>query len=293
MKKIIFIIIPSIILALIVFLGFQYFLNQKSGKGALQVTSNPQSKVYLDGLYIGQTPLCLCEQGEAKQAKNKQMLTVGKYSVKIEPPVKGMLSYEEKVTIGKSVLTVVDRKFGKSTTSEGSIISLTPLTNPEGIELQVLTFPEGAEILLDSTSIGKGPKLIKEDVTESDHAVTITKNGYNEKTIRIRTPKGFRLTAVVYLGVNIAPTPEIEDIKKATPSASIIPEPIKKVRILSTPNGFLRVRKTASLSGIEITRVNTGEEFEVVKESSGWYQIKLITGKIGWVSGQFVSEVKN
>lgn len=293
MKKIIFIIIPSIILALIVFLGFQFFFNRANAKGALQVTSDPKSKVYLNGKLIGTTPLCLCgPETPGGQEVEKEMVTVGEYVVKLEPESKDILPFEEKVSISKSVLTVVDRKFGKSATSEGSVISLSPLDDSEKIELQVLTFPEGAKISLDSASAGNGPLLLDKDITESDHALLVTKDGYKEKTVRIRTPKGYRLTAIVYLGINGTNTVVGKD-KKASPSATVTPQvAVKRVRVLQTPNGFLRVREEASVTAQEVTRVNTGEEFEVSDESTGWYKIKMPTSEEGWVSSQYVTEIE-
>lgn len=293
MKKIIFIIIPSIILALIVFLGFQFFFNRANAKGALQITSDPQSKIYLNGKYIGKSPLCLCGPGSPSgKDATSEMLTVGEYQLKLEPLSKDVLSFEEKITISKSVLTVVDRKFGKSGASEGSVISLTPLTDPEKIELQVLTFPEGATISLDSSEVGKSPLLLKEDVTQSDHVLLLTKDGYKEKTAQIRTPKGYRLTAIVYLGIDTESIYSTKEEKKATSSAKLTPILKKRISILKTPNGFLRVREEGAITAKEVTRVNMGEEFDVIEEASGWYKIKLPTGEEGWVSAEFASELK-
>jgi hypothetical protein len=293
MKKIIFIIIPSIILALIVFLGFQFFFNRTNAKGALQVTSDPKSKVYLNGKLVGETPLCLCgPDSPSGEGNDKEMVTVGEYEIKLEPTAGATLAFEEKIKIERSVLTVVDRKFGKTGESEGSVISLSPLEDTENIELQVLTFPEGAEITLDSASAGSGPLLLNKDITESDHSLLITKDGYKEKTLRIRTPKGYRLTAIVYLAVDGASTAQNGQEKKASPSAALTPKATsKKIRISQTPNGFLRVREEASVTAAEVTRVNTGQEFEVTDEETGWYKIKLPTGTEGWVSAQFAAEI--
>ena len=71
MKKILLYIIPFIA-AILLFAGLVFFLNLNTGKGALQVTSSPQSDVYLDGKLIGSTPLCKCE--------NKDMISTGEHS---------------------------------------------------------------------------------------------------------------------------------------------------------------------------------------------------------------------
>src|SRR5258706_16410471 len=100
MKKLLFILIPAIIITVIFVLGVQFVMNYNSQKGALQVTSAPESKVYLDGQYIGKTPLCKCEAGD--------MLKMGNYTIKLVPEDKNLSEFQEKITISPAVLTVVD-----------------------------------------------------------------------------------------------------------------------------------------------------------------------------------------
>jgi hypothetical protein len=289
MKKVIFIVIPSVILALIVFLSFQFYINRISAKGALQVTANPQSKVYLDGKYIGQTPLCKCEAND--------MINSGNYTIRLEPSDSQFGQFEEKISISNSVLTVVDRKFGRAGGSEGSIISLSPLKSKDAIELMVVTFPEQAEVLLDNVLSGMSPLLLEKNITESDHTLRFKKTGYTEKPVRIRTPKGYRLTATIYLAVDDqALNPSGSQSASVTPSGPLTPSPspskavAEKVTILQTPNGFLRVRASASLSGAEISRVASGDTFELLDETTGWYKIALTDGTEGWVSSDFAEK---
>lgn len=288
MKKLIFIIIPSIILALIVFLSFQFYVNRVSAKGALQVTASPSSKVYLDGKPIGQTPLCKCEAND--------MLPSGDYTLRLVPDDAKFDPFEEKITISNSVLTVVDRKFGRGGGSEGSIISLTPLKDKNAIELMIVSFPDQAEVLVDNVSSGNSPLLLKSNITESDHTLRLKKPGYKEKSVRIRTPKGYRLTATVYLSIDDqavnggTPSAQPKPSGTITPSVSPTPKKTQKVVILQTPNGFLRVRASASLSAAEVTRVDSGATFDLVDESTGWYKIKLSDGTEGWISSQFAEK---
>lgn len=291
MKKVIFIVIPSIILALIVYLSFQFYVNRASAKGALQVTSIPPSKVYLNGELIGQTPLCKCEAND--------MIISGQYTIRLVPNDTQFDQFEEKVTIENSVLSVVDRKFGKGGGSEGSIIALTPLTNKEAIELMVVTFPDQAEVLLDNAPSGMTPVSLTSNITESDHTLRLKKTGYKEKSIRIRTPKGYRLTATAYLSIdeaaiNQTSRPSVTPSVSVTPSTSLTPSPTKKteeqVTILQTPNGFLRVRASASLNATEVKRVESGESFTLVDESTGWYKIQVDPDTEGWVSSQFAEK---
>lgn len=278
MKKILFFVIPAIIFALIIILAYQFFFLRQNVKGALQITSNPRASVYLNGELIGDTPLCKCEA--------QDMLPVGPYTVKLVPKDRSLSEYEEKIEISPSVLTVVDRKFAAGASSEGSVIFLTPLQDDEATQLLVLSIPEKADVLMDNAAVGATPLSIN-DVTESDHALRIKKEGYLDKIIRIRTPKGYKLTARVYLGIGG------DGVSRSVASPSATPTPTggpSTVTILDTPTGFLRVRAEATTGAAEIGRVSPGEEYELLAEETGWYQIRLRNGEEGWISAQYAQE---
>src|ERR1035437_4100388 len=139
MKKVFYILAPFVSVVLI-FAGVLLFLSQNKGKGALQVTSTPIAKVYLNGKLLGQTPLCECEL--------KDMLAVGDYALKIVPNQAGFEAFEEKITINPKVLTVVDRSFADQGLGSGSVINLSPLTNLKDAQISVVSFPDGAQVYL-------------------------------------------------------------------------------------------------------------------------------------------------
>lgn len=273
MRKVLLIVIPLIVAA-IVLGGFIFFIGGNTGKGALQVTATPAANVYLNNQLIGQTPLCKCDP--------KDMLSVGQYTIRLVPQQTGFVAFEEKINITKSVLTVVDRSFGQGGTSQGSVITLTPLSDTNKTELLVVSIPEKAEVFLDNSRSGVTPLLLT-DVTDSDHEIRLSKEGYGEKSVRIRTVKGYKLSSTIYLGVNTEPTLSL-------PSPSASPSATKaEVTILSTPTGFLRVRENPTLTAKEIFRVNPGEVYEVLEEQEDWYRIKLTDGS-GWISSQYASK---
>lgn len=282
MKKALSILIISFGLAGLIFIFVQSVLLRGSDKGALQVTTAPQSKVYLNGKYVGQTPLCRCNP--------KDMISVGDYTIKLVPNAGGFGEFQEKMKISKSILTVVDRKFGSGAGSEGSIITLEQIKQGNMRELLVTSIPDKAEVLLDSTSSGFTPLLLR-NITDSNHELVLKKSGYVDKKVRIRTPSGYKLITSVYLGIDqegflISPTPTTPP---ASPSAT--PTPLgKKVVILQTPTGFLRVRAESTLNSSEVGRVIPGESFVIASEISGWYQIVLKDGGLGWVSSQYVKK---
>ena len=252
-----------------------YLYSKNLGKGALQVTSQPNSKVYLDGKFIGNTPLCKCEA--------QDMVDQGDHSIKLVPAEGDFQPFEQKIPISPKVLTVVDRTFGDNSGSSGSIISLSKLPDKNSLSISVVSFPDKAKIFLDGNESGQSPYLL-DNVTESDHELKLTKPGYSDKTVRVRTVKGYRLEAIIFLAAN----PQTAT-QSASSSASLAPS-ITKILILDTPTGFLRVRDQASLGGNQVGEVLPGEKYDLLDEQSGWYKIKLKDGTIGWVSSQYAQK---
>lgn len=288
MKKIVVVFFISFFLAVGIFFGIQYYINIHSEKGALQVTASPASKVYLDDTYIGQTPLCKCQVSD--------MIAPGNYTIRLTPLDNSLQSFQEQIGISQGVLTVVDRKFGGNGQSEGSIISLSPLTDKTQSELLVVSFPQGAQVSLDDQNIGSTP-LLYNSPTESDHDLKISKEGYNEKEIRIRTPVGYKLTVAAYLSTSTTsltiPTPGTAMSGSLEPSGApsdATPTPVNRVTILTTPTGFLRVRESPSLGASEVGEVTPGDTYELVDVQSGWFEIKMNNGTLGWISSQYAQK---
>lgn len=265
--------LAPLLIAILIFFGILFFLDRKTGKGALQVTSVPQSKVYLDNKLIGTTPLCACDLA--------QMLDVGDYVVKLIPHDLNITPFEERIAINKGTLTVVDRAFADNGSSDGSIISLIPLSSKKDIEIMIVSMPDKANVFLDNNPVGITPLLLKQ-VSESDHDIRIARDGYKEKYLKIKTALGFRLNSLIFLGIGT----DILDVSPASPAATLSP-PVSKILILNTPTGFLRVRENNAVSSSEIAQVKPGESYELVSETEDWLKIKLNDGKEGWVSASY------
>lgn len=281
-RKVLFFIAP-IFLAAVVFFGYQFFFNREVGKGALQVTSIPQASVFANGVFIGKTPLCKCEA--------KDMLPVGEYTIKLVPSQDGLSAFEEKVTINPNVLTVIDRSFGTAGSSSGSVITLSALSDPEAKELSIVSIPQGASVIIDSQDVGTTPYR-SSDISESDHEVKLSKAGFDEKTVRIKITKGYKLSAAVFLSANPNAPVASESAKEdaATGTAVLTPEALGKIVISQTPNGFLRVREQPTTTSTELTRVNSGETFDILDEQNGWYKITASDGVSGWVSADYATK---
>jgi len=273
MKKVLLFLAPLLI-AILIFFGILFFLDRKTGKGALQVTSVPKTSVYLNNKLIGTTPFCACDLA--------QMLDIGDYVIKLVPIDGKFGPFEEKIKINKSTLTVVDRTFAENGGSDGSIISLIPASDKKDVEILVVSLPDKANVFLDSNPVGITPLLLKQ-VSESDHDLRLTLDGYKDKSIKIKTALGFRLSSLIFLGVNpdlsASPVASVEASPTATSSASIL--------ILNTPTGFLRVRESNSINSAEISQVKPGESYELLEDGGDWLKIKLTDEKVGWISSSY------
>jgi len=265
-----------IVVATVLFLGFRYISSSQVRISALQVTATPQSEVFLDNASVGKTPFY------------HDKISPGEHTLKLVPQEAantGLFNFEEKVTLREGVLTVVDRIF-KSTEAESevSILTLEPIGTDKA-EVAVVSSPDGAEVKLDEQPQGVTPLIIKE-ITVSDHQITVSKEGYNSKTVRIRPNDRYRLTTSLKLSIlrtvgETAATPSAVE-KEATSAAT--------VKILETPVGFLRVRREPSTGSAEIARVKPGDSLPLLEEREGWYKIKLPDEKEGWISSQYAKK---
>lgn len=277
MKRVLVFLAPLLI-AILIFFGILFFLDRQTGKGALQVTSVPKSKVYLENKFIGDTPFCACDLA--------QMLDVGDYTIKLIPLDSNLNPFEEKITISKKTLTAIDRTLIDNGGSDGSIISLISLDNKKDIEILVVSLPDKASVFLDSNPVGITPLLLQQ-VSESDHNIRLTKDGYKDKLIKIKTALGFKLSSLVFLGVNT----DLSNPSVASSAAMLSSvTTVSSVVILNTPTGFLRVREDSSISSSEIAQVKPGEAYELVEEKGGWFKIKLVNGAIGWISSSYAAK---
>ena len=95
-----------------------------------------------------------------------------------------------------------------------------------------------------------------------------------------------------YLGMSSKATGITEEARKALgllgDSGIESTEEDETAKITTTPLGWLRVRKSPDLNGEELTKVNTGEVYNVLGKTSGWVKIKVSETLEGWVSDTYV-----
>lgn len=237
-----------------------------SGKpAALQITTTPETSLFLNGKHIGKTPYY------------SDQLKSGDYSIKLST---SDANYSNKITLNNGTLTAVNRELASNFQAQsGEVLWLEK--NNSGFFIS--SIPPEANVSIDGRHIGKTPIKV-ENLEEGEHKVLISHLNYENREFSIKTSKKFLLNAEVTLALTGA---------KGIGNISSIPSPqpqIKKIEILKTPQGFLRMRKDSSLSSQEVIRVPDGTQLEIIQETADWIQAKY-KDKIGWVSSQFTKKL--
>lgn len=288
-KRLVFVLISSFLLSGCSLLG--------GNKAGIQVTTNPQANVTLNGKSLGQTPVY------------QEDVKVGSYDIKITSSDSSLLPWEGKVTLNSGVLTVVDRQLAnEANKSHGYALFFEKLTNKTAAEVSVISFPDTVSVTVDGAPIGFTP-FKSDSIGAGPHTFTLTSAGYQDKVIKALVKAGYRLVINAQLGVQtITPTPTPEATPSATPThktpANITPLPKQAtdsavpkpyVEILSTPSSppnQLKVRADAGTEYAILAIVNTSDKFPYLDVKGSWYQIEYLKGSKGWVSATYAKLVQ-
>ncbi len=247
---------------------WNFFPRQPLGPAGVQVFSKPEgSQVFLNGELVGVTPYQ--NQGLAPGGVK---LTIGT----------GSASFGKVVKLTPKVFTIVNRELVDNPFLQaGETLTLEP-----GSGLMVLSTPGEAEVEVDDQKIGKTPAKI-EKVPAGEHKVVVSKENYVPRSVQVQIHSGFQLI----LDITLASTQE--NLAKtlgptyATGKTTFLP----KVKILSTPTGFLRVRDHPSFGGAEISKVSPQDEFPLLEEKASWFKIRLDDDREGWISSQYAEKL--
>jgi hypothetical protein len=246
--------------------------------GGIRIETNLTASVYIDGILVGQTPY---------QSSYK----AGKILLRLVPlgSSENLVSFETSITLVSGIETVIRRNFNDTEdTSSGHVISFEKVEKQTS-GLIVVSQPENAQVLIDGVSRGFSPYSTS-SIAPAMHTIAIKSPGYSDLSMTIKTLTGYRLTFYAKLEKNLIPE---------TTSENPIQEiQVKKVKILDTPTGYLRVRSAPGKSGEEIAQVKPGESFPYLDTdiASGWIEIQyqapktgLPSGIVGWISNEYAS----
>lgn len=269
----------------------------KPEAGAISVSVNPKSSVFIDNVRVGTTPYT-----------NEKIIS-GEHLVKVIPEdtVAGLASWEGKVNVMPNVLTIVNRSLGQTeSASSGEVFWLEKISSKDKAELAVVSVPDQAVVKIDGKPEGFAPVSI-EGLDPGTHQVVVFSSGYEERIIpSAKAVAGYKLIINVQLakklegiqeatesGEQAIVTPKTTPSPKVTPKPSATPPEKPYIKVKETPTGWLRVRMAPSASATEAAKVNPNEMFPYLGEQeNGWLKIEYEKDKEGWVSGSYVELVK-
>jgi hypothetical protein len=238
----------------------EVFFGIKPTSGISVLSAPSDAIVYLDGKEVGKTPY------------EEKKLEVREYLVKIE---KNGALWQGKIKLNSGTMTVVNRDIATdSASSAGESISL-----EQGRGLTVVSQPSESEVEIDGKSFGKTPLTV--DIEPGGHNITVSRQGYFNRSIRANLPDNFKMIVVADLALSEA------DL--TTTQASVTTQ-TPELLVKNTPTGFLRVRDKASLAGREITQVKPGDSLILLEELGSWDRVRLSDGTEGFVSSAYVEK---
>lgn len=264
--------------------------NTSKPTAGLKIDTTPPALVFVNNVQVGRTPL-------------DQMFPPGDVSVKIVPEstTTTLSTYQTNVTLTNKVYTVIRHNFNESDSlSSGEIIGLVPQSDNTASLNVISSDPDSASVVVDNDPQGFTPLTVA-SITPADHHIEISAPGYETTTLSAKAVNGYRLTINVKLAAKqqappVIPPGLIQLTPTATPSAVIKPTPTvtsSQVKILTTPTGFLRVRKTPGINAPEIGRVNPGDTFTLLQAQTGWFEIQgtFTATDSGWISSQYATKL--
>ncbi|OGM14210.1 hypothetical protein A3D84_03875 [Candidatus Woesebacteria bacterium RIFCSPHIGHO2_02_FULL_42_20] len=252
----------------------------KPPKAALLVESSPNSTAFVNGEQVGRTPY----EGE---------FSAGEVVIKLIPDSfeSPLAPYQSTVDLVAGIKTVVRRSFGDTDdTSAGEVVSFERIGGDKA-SLSVISIPDGAQVSLDSQTRGRTPIKIT-DLETKEYHLEVAADGYQKRDFVVKAVSGYLLTAEVKLA---AQPGNVEGVTTPEVPEEPTEETVEKVKILTTPTGFLRVRQEPTTQSVELGQVVPGEEYILlaIDEKSGWFKIEYETDKEGWVTNQYARKVEN
>lgn len=193
----------------------------------------------------------------------------------------GLGWWQRKIKLKKNISTVISWTFDKTEESSGGYILSMERLNSKSAGLILASLPSNAAVSIGGEIKGNTPMSIS-DLGQGDKEVKIMIPGFKTISLGIRPVAGYRILieAILPKEEKMTEVPEVTSTPLALNSG------VKKIKILTTETGWLRVREGSNAGSREIGRAKVGEEYEYFNEKEGFLEINF-GGKRGWVSAKY------
>lgn len=299
-KKIIFLALGGILLAVGIFFLMKSSIGGNRGLASLKIASIPPATIFLDTQSLGKTPF-------------EDKVKSGEYTLKLIPESgTNVSSWQAKIKLVSGVLTYVNWELSEQElTSAGEILTLEQIS-AKTAEIDVLSSPDGAQVTLDGNARGATP-LVLQNIEAGEHELSVVATGFKQRGVKINATPGFKLIASFQLALlpstgtpsatpsptpgempkaSPKPTPKATPKASATPSAELSRPYVKVLETnLTCESGTcLKVRMEPNKNATVSAMVKTGESYSLLGEQSGWYKIRYEGISEGWISGQYAEK---
>lgn len=173
---------------LIIILCFSWLSLRKGGSGrsGIQITSNKEAEVEINGTGVGNTPY----YDESQQP--------GATEVKVTEKVSGQ-AWKDQVNLVSGTLVTVHQDFAEDeASSSGYILSFEKLEASSGARIRFESDPENTTVSLDGKPQGFAPLVM--EVDEDPHTYTFTHTSYEDKEIQAQAKNGYLLNMKFTMG---------------------------------------------------------------------------------------------
>lgn len=238
---------------------------QKSG---VEIITYPTAKVFINGKEAGTTPY-----------KNNS-LKPGEVEIRL---IVNEVEWVKRIHLENGANTVINREFtNKSDINGGYILHFEATGDSHKAGLLIGTKPDRSTVAIDDEIKGYSP-LRLQDVGAGDKKLVMSFPGHKSVSSYVKFIDGYQLVVEADL-------PAEEETITPVPTPTTVSDTTVVV-IKTTETGWLRVRNSADASGLEISRVNTGEKYTLKEEQIGWYKIDLGDGRAGWISAKYADKL--
>lgn len=258
--------------------GQNLWFESSNGGVVFSVISEPSgASVFIDNTEVGQTPY------------SSESLTEGEYDLRIEYP--GFEPQVTRISISpESKLNVVSKLFpmpvpSKISLLEGSTSLYDVYTSQQLVSASPASWVDAVVYWNETRGIGLSGAGVNKDMV-FDYFVDFN-GGIYDSTGELLIAVPTDVTRGAYLRRE-SDGPGITEEAKAVLLATSPELGGPTATILETGVGWLRVRDAAGLGGEEVTKVDVGNTYPVLEQTTGWVKIKVDDSTEGWVSSTYV-----